>query len=31
MKQGAPWEQTDKTEELRELCALLTAPKGVPQ
>jgi len=31
MKQGAPWEQTDKTEELRELCALLAAPRGVPQ
>ena len=31
MKQGAPWEQTDKTEELRGLCALLAAPMGVPQ
>jgi S-adenosylmethionine synthetase len=31
MKQNAPWEQTDKTEELRELCALLAAPMGVPQ
>jgi hypothetical protein len=28
MKQGAPWEQTDKTEELRELCALLRRQGG---
>jgi S-adenosylmethionine synthetase len=31
MNQDAPWERTDKTKELQELCGLLTAPTGVVQ
>ncbi len=31
MKHDAPWERTDKTEELLELCALLAAPTGATQ
>jgi len=31
MKQDAPWERTDKAEELQQLCARLAAPAGVTQ